>query len=381
MSVYTDHDERAIRTLHLVDDWTASGLLTPAQRERMVPELQVSLRRTNIYLRATLFVLGMLIVNAVAGLLLLLIDTSDERGIAVLCLMMAVGSLFGAVTLARRHRLYRFGIEEALAVVGTVFLGIATVLLVEPAGDELSVAAVLIAVALAALTVFLLLGYEYMAIAALAAAAAVPFPLTDVDWLRRVVAIVFLAAAALFARRVRRLHGSEFPGATYGLIEAAAWVALYLVTNLHLSAWLSHPDESGPFYWATYAATWLVPAAGLWLSIRERHRALLDASAVMALATLMTNKAYLGAERRPWDPILFGLLLITVAIVLRRWLAAGGGGARRGFVAHRLLASEKERLAAAGTASVLQPTGHQAHVPGPETGGGRSGGAGASGSF
>jgi uncharacterized membrane protein YgcG len=97
----------------------------------------------------------------------------------------------------------------------------------------------------------------------------------------------------------------------------------------------------------------------------------------------MTNKAYLHAPRYPWDPIVFGVLLIGVAVGLRRYLA---GGTRNGLVTHRLLASEKERLALAGTVSVLQPTVHAPHAaatssdPGID-GGGRSGGAGASGSY
>ena len=80
---------------------------------------------------------------------------------------------------------------------------------------------------------------------------------------------------------------------------------------------------------------WVLPAAGLWLSIRDRDRPLLAASLVMGLATLLTNKPYLGAARKPWDPILLGLLLIGTAIVLRRWLASGKDGTRDGFTPAR----------------------------------------------
>ena len=98
---------------------------------------------------------------------------------------------------------------------------------------------------------------------------------------------------------------------------------------------------------------------------------------------MMSNKPYLGAEPKPWDPILFGVLLITIALGLRRWLASGENRVP-GFVAHRLLASEKARLALAGSATVFAPGAPSAHPPEPPPtigGGGSSGGAGASGNF
>ena len=157
-----------------------------------------------------------------------------------------------------------------------------------------------------------------------------------------------------------------------------------MLANLKISSWLASPDEVRQFYWATYAAIWILPAVGLFIAIRDRHRLLLDVNIVLAAITMMSNKPYLGAEPKPWDPILFGLLLITIALGLRRWLASGENGARHGFVAHRLLASEKASLALAGSATVFAPGAPPAHTPEPPPaigGGGSSGGAGASGSF
>ena len=111
---------------------------------------------------------------------------------------------------------------------------------------------------------------------------------------------------------------------------------------------------------------------------------MLDVNIVLAIATLMSNKPYLGAAQKPWDPILFGVMLVVVSLGLRRWIAGGANGSRNGFVAHRLLASEKAALSMAGTATVLAPGAPppSAHQPPPPTfGGGRSGGGGASGSF
>ena len=75
--------------------------------------------------------------------------------------------------------------------------------------------------------------------------------------------------------------------------------------------------------------------------------------------------------------------MIAIALGLKRWLASGAGGSRRGVIAERLLASEQERLALAGGITALKVGAPEPHShPGPDVGGGgRSGGAGASGRF
>ena len=387
MSVYSPDQERAIRLLHRVRDWQASGLVTGAQHDRMAADLETGLRRTNIFLRGTLFVFGVIIAMAATGLAAVLVEPGNET-VWVLAAFAAGVSFLAAALLIDNYHLYRFGIEEAFAVASILFAAAAVGFALEPLGIVFNGAAVALACAggaVAAFIVFFRFGFVYAAVIALAFAAVAPFELVDSDMARRLIATAILAALFCGARLQRGDLGDEFPGDNYAVIETAAWGGIYFLLNLKASSWLSHADESGWFYWATYAAIWMLPAAGLWIAIRERHRLMLDLNIVMAIATLMSNKAYLGAERYAWDPIVFGLLMIGIAAGLRRWLASGAEGSRAGFVPVRLLASERERLAAAGNISVLQPSLHPQHPPGPSGspvgGGGRSGGAGASGSF
>ena len=281
-----------------------------------------------------------------------------------------------------RYRLYRFGIEEAAAIASVSFFIVGCGPL--HAVDFSSLQAFM-AAAGGAFILFSRFGYLYAGVAAVAFAAVIPFNLEFVpsDTARRLMAGVILLVIFGLARERRQDHGWEFPGDSYGVLEATAWVGLYLMTNLKLSPWLSFPDGVPQFYWATYVAIWVLPAIGLVLAIRDRHRWMLDANIAMAIVTMMSNKPYLGAEQKPWDPILFGVLMIAIALGLKRWLARGADGSRRGFIAERLLASERERLGVAGSAAALAPGAPAPHShPSPELGGGgRSGGAGASGTF
>ena len=73
---------------------------------------------------------------------------------------------------------------------------------------------------------------------------------------------------------------------------------------------------------------------------------MLDANIVMAIVTMMTNKPYLGGEQKPWDPIVFGVLMIAIALGLQA-MARRAARTDRGAASSRarLLASERERLA------------------------------------
>ena len=89
--IYPRDDERAIREQRMVEDWAKSGLLQPEQRERMIPELQVDLRRTNRFLRITLFIFGFMIVNSVVALFAVFLDI--ERRCRTVLAFVAAGRI------------------------------------------------------------------------------------------------------------------------------------------------------------------------------------------------------------------------------------------------------------------------------------------------
>ena len=119
------------------------------------------------------------------------------------------------------------------------------------------------------------------------------------------------------------------------------------------------------------------------MGIRDRDRDLIDVSLVLMLVTLITNKPYLGWARNTWDPIVFGTLLIGVAIAARRWLERGPNRQRRGFTARRILDRDRTARSMLSMASATLPPQTAAHAEPapPEFGGGRSGGAGGGGAY
>jgi hypothetical protein len=380
MSLYSREDERAIRVQRLVDDWTKSGLLQNEQRDRISPSLQVDLRRTNTFLRITLFLFAFLIVTAIGGLAVIFLESVlTDSAVRWFALADAAICFMVAAMLVRRYRLYHFGIEEAVVIGGAMSFAV----FMAEFTDSFSTFLGFTGATIAAVVIFLRFGYAYAAIAATVLLPLAVFDLEMADTPRRLVACALLFTVFFLARERREDHDPDHPADTFALVQAVAWAAMYFLANLKVSSLLSAPDEGVPmFYWGTYAVIWLMPFAGLVMAIRDRHRALLNVNIVLAIVTMLTNKAYLGAEPKPWDPILFGVLLIAIAIGVRRWLSSGPGGSRSGYIAERILASERDRLALAGSVTVLAPGAPAAHPhESPTFGGGESGGAGATGKF
>jgi hypothetical protein len=365
--IYSTADEDKIRMQAFLGEWQRSGFLDAPQAARLQTELRVDLRRTNSAFRALLLLFTALISLAAIALAGITFGLREKDSVAPALFLAAVVYYSLAEYIVEHFKVYRFGVEEVFALSAAASIGIA-------AGLETSASFGLAVGVLAGLAVYLRFGYLAAAIGAMACAAAIPFQLEFSNELARALAAAVCACA--FAG-VRMLPSKTEDNR---LIQTAAWIGIYVSLNLQLA--FAHYD--GWFYWATYAMMWILPICGLAMSLRNKERELLDVNVVLGLVTIAINKSYLHLVRRPWDPILFGIFMIGGAVIVRRWLAGGADGQRHGYTPVRLLASDSRALAALGTASALL----QPHLPAPapaksepQFGGGRSGGAGASGSF
>ena len=390
MSLYAIDDEERIRTSELVREWNSSGLLSDSQCASLDAGLRTELRRTNRALRAVLFIFGTIVVWAAIGFFVAALNLHRESDLWLPVLLWGAVCFVVADRLAAHFRLYRFGVEEALAVWSAVLLAAGIGIWVSIGNSsDVPVFAALVVGTIASVGIYLRFGYVYAAIAAVVCAGAAPFFLDLIEVSRRLLSAAVLAAIFIAVDSLRRPHGEEFPGGDFGAMQAAAWLGLYGVLNLHLSIdfYRGHGSSPAVFYWGTYVAIWVLPGLGLYFALRQKHRVLIWASLCTALATLVTNKSYLGWERHTWDPIVLGLVLIGIAVTLRRWLSRGPDGERYGFTPDTVLASDKRSLAMLGTfAGAAQPFAHHPSAaqtpPQPDIGaGGRSGGAGGGAGF
>jgi hypothetical protein len=378
---YGASSQEALRARVLLKDWAGEGFLTGAEYQRMEQETVCELRRTNIFLRLVLFLFTLIIVGAAVGFLLAV------AAIAYIASELAVS----------KARLYRFGIEEALAVcsVGVLCAGVqATWFSGQPysAKPEIVVPAV---GAIASLWIWHRFGLPYAFGAAMIFVLWLPGYWTSSHSAQHMIVAAIYAAGLITVVALRSRLRFTYLDHQYSIAEGLLWLGIYLAINLQLSSLnmlgqggnpRTSTEFSRPFYWATWVLTWCLPPVVLARGLRRKDRFVIAVGAIVAILTLVTNKPYLGWPRHTWDPMLLGALLIGVALFIRRWLADGPGEIRYGFTAQRLSGKDKAWMSVGATAlglvspNITTPS-PQASNPDVHFGGGDSGGAGASSDF
>jgi hypothetical protein len=393
VTLYTPADEERIRLQAHVREWTQAGLLEEIQGEALAAELRTDLRRTNTMLRAVFAFFAAIVIAASVGFVFLAFDIDGRAASAMVTGVAAVACFAAAHLLVARLRLYRYGVEEALALASVLLAYVTGALLAAPSDGQLwtdiSTVAGLVAAIATSMAVYRHFGFVYAAGAAMALAACIPFALNFSESVERLGAAAIFGGCFVLARALHSRHGDDYPGDDYGVVQSAAWAGLYFAMNLYLDDGaffgLRVADDPRWFHWTTYFIIWAMPIAGLWMAVRDKDRWFIRVNLVLVLATLVTNKSYLGWPRYSWDPMILGVGLVVAALWTRRWLAAGVGGQRNGYTPERILESDRDTISALGTASsVMHPqsvSSHPAREEQPGFGGGRSGGAGASGGW
>jgi hypothetical protein len=396
--LYSASSEETLRARKLLRDWAGEGLLTEAQYHRLEQETPSDLRTTNIFLRLVLFLFTLLSVGAAAALFFtVFLSQPSEQTTGVFFLIFAAVCYGAAEAAASQARLYRYGIEEALAVcsVGFFCAGIESIFFI---GHSYSSAQFLVpaAGAVFSLWIWRRFWFSYAFFAAMIFAIFLPGYWTTSPAAQHVIVALFYATGLAGVVAVRSRHRFDYLDEGYSLVEALLWLGIYLAINLKLSSldlpaqwWAgtrAATDFARPFYWSTWVLIWCLPAIVLARGVRQKDRFVIAVGAIVAILTFVSNKPYLGWQRHTWDPMLLGLLLTGIAVFIRRWLARGPGGVRHGFTAVRLSGKDKDWMNAGSAAlGLVSP---QTITPSPQTnspdfrfGGGTSGGGGASSDF
>ena len=401
MRLYTASSEETLRARKLLTDWAGDGILTKAQYERLEQETVSELRTINIFLRLILFLFTLISVGGAVALFFVVSRPSEQTS-GVLFLIFAALCYVAAELAVSQARLYRYGIEEALAVCSVGFLcaGMQAVFFSgnifssKPDAAEFLVPA---AGAVFSLWIWRRFGLWYTFLAAMVFAIFLPGYWTSSHSAQHLTIAVFYAAGLICVAAVRPRHHFDYLEDAYSLVEAFLWLGIYLAINLQLSSlnlrtqWLgigttTASEFARPFYWATWVLIWCLPPLVLARGIRQKDRFVIAVGAIVAILTFVSNKPYLGWPRHTWDPMLLGILLTGVALFIRRWLARGPSGVRYGFTAARLSGKDKQWMNAGS--AVLGLVSPQSITPTPQTsspdfrfGGGASGGGGAGGEF
>lgn len=398
MTPELDRADRAAAVRAAARSWRRAGIIDDAALaavERGFPDDRV---RAGPVFRVLLFLFTVVAVSGLLGFLAMGLGGHDQ---ALATLAAVAGAALLALTELQVGALRRRqgGTEAATSVLGIVLLlaAAAWFLLGTRSLQAAEGVPVLCALA-AALAGAAAWRWGYPLYAALATAAALValahLPAGRAVW----IALALAAAPAL----LRLSESPRLPPAHRSSAMAVLLVALGgLYLAVHLGSWDERIVERiggrdpGPaplalpygsvLWWSAMAATALVPLLVLAAGLRRRRLPLLLAGTVAAVASLATFQQYLRLE--PVWLVLTGAGALWIAVVLGLWryLDSGPAGERGGFTAAPLLTDARRQAALEVGVAVLtlQP---EARAAGGderpfEGGGGRSGGAGATGDF
>jgi hypothetical protein len=394
--LYSASSEETLRTRRLLADWVGDGFLTKDQYELLEKETVSDLRTNNIFLRLVLFLFTLISVGAAVALFFkVFLSRPSEQTTGVFCLIFAAVCYAAAEAAVSQARLYRYGIEEALAVCSVGFLcaGVQGTLFY---GRPYSSAQFMVPAAgvIVSLWIWRRFGFSYAFLAAMIFVVFLPDYWTSSPSAQRLIIVAFYAIGLAVVATVRSGHRFDYLEEAYSLVEASLWLGIYLAINLQLSSlnlsarwWIGTgvASEFGrPFYWTTWVLIWCLPPIVLARGIRQKDRFVIAVGATVAVLTFVSNKPYLGWTRHTWDPMLLGICLTGIAIFLRLWLARGPGGIRHGFTAARLIGKDKQWMNIGATVTGLlspQPPAPQPSSPDFRFGGGQTGGGGSTGDF
>ena len=402
IGIYSAAAEEALRARGFLKDWRDEGYLSSTQYDVLEKDTASNLRTTNVFLRLVLLFFTLVTVGAAVALFFtVFLPHPSEQTTGIFLLLFAAACYVAAELAASEARLYRHGIEEALAICSVGFLcaGLQFAFFSNrPYSPRPAEIECLVPVAGAALCLWIWrrFAFSYALIGAMIFAVFLPWYFTDSPAAQHViVALLYLIGLAVVVI-MRSGHRFDHLDGNYSLAEACLWLGIYLAINLRIPFfrlsplwWMSARTPVGiskPFYWGTWVVIWCLPPVILLRGIRQKDRPVIAVGAITAVLTLICNKPYLGWARHTWDPILLGLLLTGLAVAIRRWLARGPNGIRQGFTATRLSKRDKELLGAGSAGLGLLPA--QAAVPAPQSttpdfrfGGGQTGGGGAGGNY
>jgi hypothetical protein len=392
--------DRAAAVRGAARSWRRAGIIDAAAMaavENGFPDDRV---RVGPVFRALLFVFTVVGVSGGLGFVAAAIGGGGGGAapVAVLALVAGVTLLalteFQVGTLRRRQG----GIEPATSFMGiALLLAAAAWFLYEAEHLDLAQGLPVLCLLAAALTGAAAWRWGYPLYAAIGTAAALValahLPAGRIFW----IVLPLAAAPAL----LRLSESPRLPPAHRSSAMAVLLVALAgLYLAVHVGSWdrqiveriggrpagsqLVAPADTGLLWWSTVAATALVPVLLLAVARRRRRLPLLLAGTVAAVVSLATLRHYLHLEPIWLVLSLAGALWIAVLLGLWRYLESGPGAERDGFTAAPLLTDRRRQGALEIGAAVLtlQPgAGSPGEAHPFEGGGGRSGGAGATGDF
>jgi len=371
-------------------EWFRSGWIDEAARRRIEETYPDDRVRAGITFRILFFVLTLCALQGAMGILYML--TRTALGFGALALVGGAACAFLTEHMTGTLKRRQGGIEAAVSVFAVAQLIAAVVVVNHDArlwSSETRVTLDLLWAALLCLAAAWRWGYwPYSALGALLFFASVSrLPFGRMLWM--LIAIIlwpWLSAGCDTPHLPPSLRKCAAAFLTVCILALYAAVNVYSLDNhfVEFDLMFAKPAPGLIARRLSIALTTAVPVIVLLLGIRGRRRLFLNLGFLLGIASLLTLRQYFHLAPMWLVLVAGGLVLIAIAVLLKRLLDSAKGGERGGFTAALLLENPKKQRALEVLASVaiLTPESKPASTKSEfQGGGGKFGGGGASGDF
>ncbi|MDI6743552.1 MAG: hypothetical protein QMD11_12530 [Smithella sp.] len=392
--IYSAQQEENIYIRNQAKTWHRSGLINNDQLTAAFSHTDPDVRQTNVFFRIIFFVFTCIFIGAVLGLFMWMTGIRKPVPVSFVLIISSVISYFAGEYAINKYRIYRHGIEEALALAAMAFLcfGCGTFLNETVLTSKQTGIVITLLCACFACWIYLRFGFLYAAFICVCALCTLPFQFSLTPLTERLFLLVVLCLILFLSAIFDNDENEDFRKEKDTVIQACVLAGLYLTINLeilgavggltgNISSLHLRPKAFPPYvYWASYVLTFIIPIVGIYWGIKSRKRLILNLSLVMTCVTMATNKSYLGITRYTWDPAILGTALVIISMAINIWLNRGENKQRDGFTAENILKPESHGIGLADIAAAVTPLATNIEVQQQDKyfDGGTSGGGGTS---
>jgi len=374
------YNHTGLLNLHIVKEanrWTKSELITAAQRQAIRAEYPVSFYHPNIFIRILLFIATFIALSGVTGMLVLIFGDAINNETAIYTLMLFYGLVSFAILdlmfIATQNH-YKSGVTEALLYHAAGFtIGGAMGL----TDFEVSTMAIIVLV-VCGFAAFRYLDLIATVCAFCALAFFIFYRLYEaggvVQQITPLVLIAVFTGVYFIVRKVSRNPETEVWEDVLLIVESLSLVLIYVAGNYFVVRELSmelmnlylEPGDDIPFAWLFYGLTVLIPVGYLYFGLKKKDFALIRVSLIAIAFSVFTFKYYFSLGHPEITLTLAGAVLLTVSLLLFRYLRTP----RHGYTRENLLDEKWANANLEGFIVSQSLGGNQVTTSDVETGGG-----------
>lgn len=366
--------------------WLKHDFISQEQFDRISEEYKTPFYHPNLIIRVLLFIATLLAISGVTGLLGLMFADSGQTAISILCILYGIGSfvVLEKVFISKNH--YKSGVTEAILYhsIGFTIGGVAG--LTDFNSPQVILITCLLVFAFAAIRYLDLL----TTLAAIASLAGILFYncFEAGGVFKQIIPFVFIltfSPAYFLTKKLQKRGDLSLWSNNLLVVESISLLLIYVSGNYLVVRELSvnlmelrlEDGNNIPFAFLFYFLTGIIPLTYLYFGIKNKDNVLLRVSLLVVAFSVFTFKYYSPGHTEITLTIA-GAILITIAILLMRYLKTMRGGfTRENLLSHSWGNMNVEAILISQTMG-----GNQATKTDQETGGGGdSGGGGASSGF